>query len=208
MTTHWEPLSEDTENTLRALRRIARALALSGRELARRHGLTAPQLVCLRLLRERGAMSAGSLAAALSLSPQTVTGLADRLEARGLVTRMHSHNDRRQVLIGLSERGLETVRATAPTLQDRFVARLNALAPAKRRALRQALENVVTLLEADALDAAPLLAPGHDLGSAPARPAQTRSQENAGAAAPAPAGRRGAESSGIFDKPPQARGTG
>lgn len=159
----WEPLSEDTEMTLRSLRRIARALALSSRDLARQHDLTAPQLMCLRLLREAGPMPAGALANALSLSPQTVTGLMNRLELRGLVTRTHSRTDRRQVLVGLSERGRETVLATAPTLQDRFVARLNALAAAKRRALRQALENVVTLLEADALDAAPLLAPGHDL---------------------------------------------
>lgn len=155
--------SGDTEATLRSVRRIARALALASRELARRYGLTAPQLMCLRLLKDGEALCAGTIASALSLSPQTVTGLIDRLESQGLVLRGRSETDRRQVLVCLTPLGRETVAAAAPTLQDRFVARLNALAPARRKVLRRALAAVVTLLEADALDAAPLLAHGHSL---------------------------------------------
>lgn len=153
----------DTAEVLRAVRRIARALALASRELAKRHSLTVPQLLCLRLLKDAVALSAGSIAAALSLSPQTVTGLLDRLEERGLVRRARSEADRRQVLVSLTSRGEEIVASEAPTLQDRFVARLNYLSPARRRALRRALATVVRLLEADTLDAAPLLAYGHSL---------------------------------------------
>jgi len=163
MATSWHENSGDTDTILRAVRRIARALALASRELARRHGLTAPQLMCLRLLNERGALSAGALAAGLSLSPQTVTGLIDRLHARELVTRVRSETDRRQVLIGLTESGGALIRAAAPGLQDRFVARLDTLEPRRREALRDALDTVVNLLEAEALDAAPLLAPGDSL---------------------------------------------
>lgn len=148
------------EAVLRSVRRIARALALSSRDLARRHGLTPPQLMCLRVLADAGECSAGTLAAALSLSPQTVTGLTDRLYTRGLIERVRSQVDRRQVLIGLTESGRRLLSEASPPLQDRFVTRLNALPAARRRALRDALDTVVALLEADALDAAPLLAPG------------------------------------------------
>jgi DNA-binding MarR family transcriptional regulator len=157
----WSVASRDTEETLRAVRRIARALALSSRDLARQHNLTATQLLCLRLLKEHEALSAGSLAKALSLSPQTATGLVDRLEARELVERVRSTSDRRCVLVSLSDAGSALIEATGPMLQDRFVARFDALASDRRRVLREALETIVTLLEADTLDAAPVLAAGH-----------------------------------------------
>ncbi|HEX5314878.1 MAG TPA: MarR family transcriptional regulator [Gammaproteobacteria bacterium] len=155
--------SGDTEETLRAVRRIARALALSSRDLARQHRLTPAQLLCLRLLKDQPALNAGAIAAALSLSPQTMTGLLDRLEARGLATRLRSTSDRRQVLVRLSARGSEALDAAGPLLQDRFVARLEALPIPRRRSLRRALQAIVALLEADRLDAAPLLAPGSRL---------------------------------------------
>lgn len=166
--------SSDTGETLRAVRRIARALAFSGRDLARQHGLSPTQLLCLRLLKDREAPTAGAIAGALSLSPQTVTGLIDRLEARDLVRRLRSANDRRRVLVSLSERGLELVEATGPLLQDRFVARFDALPPARRRSLRRALQAIVSLLEADALDAAPVLASGLVLEPAESPETETR----------------------------------
>lgn len=160
----------NTEEVLRAVRRIARALALASRDLARRHGLTAPQLICLRVLNEAGDHSAGTLASALSLSPQTVTGLTDRLYTRGLVERVRSQIDRRQVLISLTEAGRRLLAEASPPLQERFVARLNALPAGRRQALRDALDTIVTLLEADALDAAPLLAPGPTLAPRARKP--------------------------------------
>lgn len=159
----WAPAHRDTEETLRAVRRITRALAISSRDLARQHELTATQLLCLRLLREHEAVSAGTLAKALSLSPQTATGLVDRLEARELVGRVRSTSDRRCVLVSLTPPGNTLIAATGPMLQDRFVARFDALEPERRRALREALEAVVSLLEAEALDAAPVLAAEHSI---------------------------------------------
>ncbi|MGH8160588.1 MAG: MarR family winged helix-turn-helix transcriptional regulator [Gammaproteobacteria bacterium] len=158
------------------MRRIARALALSSRELARRHELTTAQLLCLRLLKDHEALSAGALAKALSLSPQTATGLIDRLETRGLVQRLRSSSDRRSVLIRLSETGLATIKAAGPMLQDRFVTRFDALSPAKRRGLRRSLEAVVAMLEAETLDAAPVLDAGHRIEPAATDDARRRGE--------------------------------
>lgn len=159
--------ADETGNVLRDVRRIVRALSLAGRDLARSHDLTVPQLLCLRVLKDAGLLTAGALATALSLSPQTVTGLLDRLHARGLIERTRSETDRRQVLIRLSEHGEHLLGTTAPSLQDRFVERFGALPAARRRTLADALSAIVNLLEAEALDAAPLLAPGHALNTAP-----------------------------------------
>ncbi|MGA7964695.1 MAG: MarR family transcriptional regulator [Gammaproteobacteria bacterium] len=159
--------ADQTGNVLRDVRRIVRALSLAGRDLARSHDLTVPQLLCLRVLKDAGMLSAGTLATALSLSPQTVTGLLDRLHARGLIERTRSETDRRQVLIRLSDHGEHLLATTVPSLQDRFVERFSALPAARRRALAEALAAIVSLLEAEALDAAPLLAPGHALTTSP-----------------------------------------
>ena len=178
----------DTASVLRDVRRIVRALSLASRDLARTHELTVAQLLCLRALRNAGMLSAGALANALSISPQTVTGLLDRLHARGLIARARSETDRRQVLISLSEQGEKLLATTSPSLQDRFVQRFSALPPARRAALAEALSAVVILLEADTLDAAPLLAPGHALSSNAVEPVleATLAAEDTGASPATP----------------------
>ncbi|AZO26599.1 MULTISPECIES: MarR family transcriptional regulator [Mesorhizobium] len=63
-----------------------------------RLGLIAAERHCLGLL-YGGPQSAGAVAAATGLTPAAVTALIDRLEARGLVTRTRSLEDRRKVVI-------------------------------------------------------------------------------------------------------------
>lgn len=158
-----QPNESETEGVLRDVRRIVRALSIASRDLARTHDLTVAQLLCLRVLNKTGKLSAGMLAQALSLSPQTVTGLLDRLHTRGLIARERSETDRRQVLISLSEHGTQLLATTPPSLQDRFVQRFSTLPAAQQGRLAEALSEIVSLLEANSLDAAPLLAPGHAL---------------------------------------------
>lgn len=58
---------------------------------------------CIDLLEEHGPMSAGELAAAARLSPGAITTLVDRLEAQGYVARVRDPQDRRRVLIEVTE---------------------------------------------------------------------------------------------------------
>ena len=46
-----------------------------------------------------------------------ITGILDRLEARGFVRRVHSSEDRRSVLIQLSAKGIDLFRKLYPALQ-------------------------------------------------------------------------------------------
>jgi DNA-binding MarR family transcriptional regulator len=63
-----------------------------------RLGLSMAERHCLGLL-YGGPQSAGAVAAATGLTPAAVTALIDRLEARGLLTRTRSLEDRRKVVI-------------------------------------------------------------------------------------------------------------
>lgn len=145
---------------LRSLRRIIQAVDLHGRRLAARHGLTGPQNICLREIQRRGSLNPGQLARAVALRPPTVSGILDRLEARGLVTRRRRHDDKRQVRVELTSAGETVLGQTPPPLQELFTERLAALPPERRRSIADALRLVVELLEAEGIEAAPLLARG------------------------------------------------
>jgi DNA-binding MarR family transcriptional regulator len=67
-----------------------------------RLGLNMAERHCIGLL-HGGSQSAGAIATATGLTPAAVTALIDRLEARGLLTRTRSLEDRRKVVIEATE---------------------------------------------------------------------------------------------------------
>jgi MarR family transcriptional regulator, organic hydroperoxide resistance regulator len=71
--------------------------------VAEAHGLTPPQLFLLRNLRAPRPMH--EVAAELCCDPSNVTGLIDRLEARGLVERIPGSVDRRVKMLSLTHEG-------------------------------------------------------------------------------------------------------
>ncbi len=151
---------ELARDVLRSLRRILQAVDLHGRGLKARHGLTGPQIICLREIRRRESLNTGRLAREVGLKPPTVTGIVDRLEERGLVTRRRRHRDKRQVRVELTEQGCTVVDAAPAPLQEKFVERLGYLPRERQEAIAAHLDEVVGLLEADDIEAGPLLAQG------------------------------------------------
>lgn len=152
-------VSAREEDVLRSLRRIIRAVDLYSRKLMTAHGLSGPQLLCLRQL-THGEMRSGALARALSLSPATVTGILDRLEARGFVNRIRQLDDKRTVQVGLTAAGRRLIRQAPPPLQESFLAQLRALPETEQARIAETLGRLVTMMAADDLDAAPMLAAG------------------------------------------------
>ncbi|REJ76936.1 MAG: MarR family transcriptional regulator [Acidobacteria bacterium] len=143
------------ERILRSLRRIIRAVDIHSKHLAQHHRLTAPQLVCLRELRSQGPISAGRLAQAVSLSPATITGIVDRMERRGLVQRTRSEQDRRQVVVQITDKGVRRTDAAPLSLNERFSRRLARLPEEVQARIDQALSQVAELMEAEQLEAPP-----------------------------------------------------
>jgi DNA-binding MarR family transcriptional regulator len=148
---------------------------LYSRRLVTDHGLSSPQLLCLRQLDTQGAIPAGELAAAMSLSPATVCGILDRLEARGLVIRERQTDDKRRVLVRLTPKGRQTTRKAPPPLENGFLRQLEALPFAKQAEIDRVLKKLVAMMSAEDLETAPLLSANSPLtGYAKARRA-TRS---------------------------------
>lgn len=154
---------------LKSLRRIIRAVDLYSRKLVTRTGLSGPQLICLRQLANHGPMQTSHLAEAVNLSSATVCGILDRLERRGLVVRERQSDDRRRVVVSLSAAGLDTVDSAPPALHDSFLFRLRALPLEQQQRINHTLTDIVTMMAADKLDAAPMLEPGEAVTSGPDR---------------------------------------
>ncbi len=136
------------ESILHSLRRIVRAIDLHSRVLASRHRLTGPQLVCLRNLARTGASSPGELARSVSLSPATITGIVDRLEARALLVRSRTHKDRRRVTIALTPEGERIAAVTPLPLHERFAERLGGMPESDQQRIAAALAEVAGMMEA------------------------------------------------------------
>jgi DNA-binding MarR family transcriptional regulator len=105
------PTAEELEETFALFRTIGLGIRARFAEAMRAHGLTFAQVSLMKRLRETGRLTVRELADALEVTPANVTGIVDRLEREGLVTRARSGEDRRVVFVRLTENGHQRMDA-------------------------------------------------------------------------------------------------
>ncbi|MEU1512700.1 MarR family transcriptional regulator [Streptomyces sp. NPDC005811] len=71
--------------------------------IAAKQGLNATEEKTLDVLQRKGPLTAKDLAEHTGLAPASVTGMLDRLEAKGFVRRVKHPTDKRRVLVELDE---------------------------------------------------------------------------------------------------------
>ena len=108
--------SKSDYETLAEFRYALRHYLRFSKEAVDTAGLTMQQHQALLAIvgypgRER--ISIGELAERLQILHHSAVGLVNRLEVQGLVEREQNHEDRRQVLIGLTEKGMEVLESLA-----------------------------------------------------------------------------------------------
>jgi DNA-binding MarR family transcriptional regulator len=148
------------DDMLIALRRVMRAVDLHSRWLVQNHGLTGPQAVVLKEVVRAHRLTAGELAKRVNLSQATVTDIVKRLELRQLLQRQQDEKDRRRVYVQVTDAGGELVAASPPLLQEIFCERFHALKDWEQSLLLSSVQRVAELMDAESLDAAPLLSSG------------------------------------------------
>lgn len=149
-----------SEAILIALRRIIRAVDQHSRKLVSSHGLTGPQALLLTEIVRSAPLTGSELASRVSLSQATVTDVVKRLEGRGLLIKERSESDKRRINLHATEEGAALVRQSVPLLQERFQQRLDSLQDWERMQLLSSLQRIAELMDAEDLDAAPLLTSG------------------------------------------------
>ena len=148
------------EDLLVALRRIIRATDLHSKRVSRESGLTVPQIVVLKSVRDLGEVTTSEISRRVSLSQATVTIILDRLEERGLVERYRSTRDRRIVHTRLTQQGRSALRNAPGLLHERFLEKFTGLSDRRQKEIVKALQKVADMMGASDLDAAPLLEVG------------------------------------------------
>jgi DNA-binding MarR family transcriptional regulator len=108
-------------------------------------GLTFSQAHALRLLDPARPLPMSSLAERLFCDASNVTGIADRLEARGLVERRSAEGDRRVKALTLTPDGVE-LRDRVLEIMSEPPAAIAALSVGDQRALRDILRRAVEQL--------------------------------------------------------------
>lgn len=112
------------------------------KDLARKHGLTGPQVTALKLLEGFGMLSLSQLGARMSAKSSTITGIVDRMERDGLVRRRRSTLDRRVVHLEATERGASIAAAVPVTAMEIFGGALRSLSDEDRRELTRILSRL------------------------------------------------------------------
>ena len=145
------------DEVLVSLRRVIRATDLHSKYLAKTSGLTAPQILLLQSIRDKGQVTIGELAKDISLSQATVTTIMDRLEKRDLVYRERSDQDKRKVHAYLTDAGIETLKAAPTPLQEHFTRQFGDLQNWEQTMIIASLQRVAQMMDAQHIDASPVL---------------------------------------------------
>ncbi len=152
--------NDRTDESLIALRRILRATEQYARKLAEAAGMTPAQLRVLQIVDEKTGATPKTLANQMGVSQATITALVDKLVLRGLVERLASKVDRRQVNVMLTAQGESALEKAPDALQQRFVRAFAELADWEQTQLVSSLERVASMLDAEGVDASPVLTTG------------------------------------------------
>lgn len=137
-------VAEITDN----LRRVFQVVNERSKKVERESGLTGPQLWTIKVIADTGPVKISELARHMYLHPATVGGILDRLEAKGLVLRTRSRQDRRVVRVTLTLQGKELVATSPEVVQGVLVTGLEGLSAERLQNIVAGLDDMVQILGA------------------------------------------------------------
>ena len=146
----WERERPDLDSSpmqvLSRVTRLARHLDLARREAFEAHDLETGEFDVLTALRRAGSpyqLSPGRLLRETMVTSGTMTNRVDRLATKGLVLRMPDPDDKRGVLVRLTDEGRRRVDAALEGLLEQERELLGALTTSQRESLAAMLRMVV-----------------------------------------------------------------
>ena len=126
---------------IRRLQQIAVAIFLQETEA---FGVTPVQFAALQAVHNTPGVDQRTLARTIGFDTSTTAGVIDRLEARGLLQRNASPEDRRVRLLTLTDEGEALLAQVVPAMQRAQLRMLDPLSPAERTEFMRLLHRLVT----------------------------------------------------------------
>ncbi len=134
------------------IRKIIQANEIYTKELNKKFQVSAPQLQSLLTLYENGPLPLSHIAKLIMVKSSTVTGIIDRLEQKGFVSRVRDSKDRRVINIELTEEGKHLVENTPPPFQQKIVNGLKKFPEDEKKQIITALTKLTNLLDIHELE--------------------------------------------------------
>lgn len=109
--------------------------------------LTAAQFVTLCAVRDRGTCSLNEVVKATAIDQATIRGVVDRLKARALLVVAADPDDRRKLVLRVTDEGMALVESTVPFAKQVTEQTFGSLNPGERVAINYLLQ---AMIQADA----------------------------------------------------------
>jgi DNA-binding MarR family transcriptional regulator len=139
----------EISETVQSLRRIFKAIQDYSQDVSGSFGITGPQLWALKTIAEHEALPLGELSRKMYLHPSTVTGVVDRLEAKGYVSRDRDSEDRRVVKVRLTTEGKRLARRAPNPVQGKMIYGLRDLGAKELHVVFQSVKKLAEIVEAE-----------------------------------------------------------
>lgn len=144
------PTQNEILPTLRALVECYQAFEASSAADIRAAGLTPPQFDIVATLGNTAGMTATELGEKTLITKGTLTGVVDRLVARGWVERVAHDSDRRCQIIRLTQAGERLFRRVFPAHMDYLAQRFAGTGAAEHARWREALRGLEKIFRKEA----------------------------------------------------------
>jgi DNA-binding MarR family transcriptional regulator len=135
--------------------------------------LSLVQLIVLTVLETNGPIAMSRLAEALDVSDASATGIVDRMQKRGLLERRHDVDDRRVVLVSLTDQGSAIFRDHKQMRRGRLAALVDRLSDDELAGLLAGLRGLRSAIVAAHADAAAVTTPPSTAGAPATSPVGT-----------------------------------
>lgn len=143
-----DPEVPDRPLTLYLVKRLELAIRARMDEALRPHGLSTLQFTALTALRERDGLSSAQLARRSFVTPQTMNEMVRWLENRGYIARRRDPDNRRVLLLTLTDAGRDLLERCDPLVGAIEEEMLGAVPDVQHPLFRQSLELGYTALAA------------------------------------------------------------
>jgi DNA-binding MarR family transcriptional regulator len=132
---------------MRLLWRLEHDLQATSKRMDARIGITGPQRLVLKCVTQFPDLSAGDLSRILHLHPSTITGILQRLVAKGLLIRDADRHDTRRARLRPKARARGFARRSTGTVEAAVAKVLEDTPPASVRHARAVLQALAGALE-------------------------------------------------------------
>jgi DNA-binding MarR family transcriptional regulator len=137
----------DTSEIVNATRLLQGVGQRQSREFVRKYRITGQQLGALRIVAMSPGISLGELSERLFLHISSASGIVDRLEKRGYVTRERSGEDRRVVHLNVTADGRRVIRRTPLAGMGLLIHSVDRLPAGQIRDLLKGLKLLLNLMK-------------------------------------------------------------